>query len=142
MDKTVVRRVIVNRGQARQQMIDSTGRKQDIDKEVLETMPLQGTGIEEVDVYFFFPSRYLTIDEQEKKLAAAGLEPDYYAQVQVNIDDPSFADEHPNGAQWDNKDGQASYVAFYRYGGARSVRVHRRDRGWYGDWWFAGRKVS
>jgi hypothetical protein len=139
----IVRHVTVNRNQAPAQKLDATGRKQYIDKKVLKTMPRQGAGTEEVDVYFFNLGRYLTIDEQERELAAAGLEPDYYAQVQVNIDDPSFADEHLNGAQWDSKDGQSSYIAFGRSGGGRSVSIGRNGSGWDVGWWVGGvRKVS
>jgi hypothetical protein len=141
--KMIVRHVTVNRDKTPDEMIDASGRRKYVDKNVYKTMPRQGTGIEEVDVYFFRPGRYLAIDEQEKELAAVGLVPDYYGQMQVNIDDPSFADEHPNGAQWDNKNGQASFFAFDRDGSERYVYVYRSGFGWCDDWWFAGvRKVS
>ena len=141
--KTIVRRVTVNRDQTPEQMINATGRKQYVTAAVLSTMPRQGTGTEEVELYFFNPGRHLTIDEQEQELAAYGLvPPDYYAQVQVNIDDPAFADEHPNGAQWDNKDGQASFVAFDRWLGLRSVDCGHDDFGWLDRWWFAGVRKS
>jgi hypothetical protein len=141
--KMIVRRVTVNRVLTPEQMIEATGRRQYVDKNILETMPRNGAGIEEVDVYFFNPGRYLTIDEQERELAAMGLDPDYYAQIQVNIDDPLFADEHPNGAQWYKKDKQASFFAFSRDGDGRHVGVYRYGLGWDGCWWFAGvRKVS
>lgn len=144
LSKSVVRRrVTVNRDLTPEQMIEATGCKQYVDTKVLKTMPRKGTGIEEVDVGFFNVGRYLTIDEQEKELATFGFEPDYYAQIQVNIDDPSFADEHPNGAQWDKNGGQASYIAFGCDGDERHVYVDRYGPGWSAGWWFAGvRKVS
>ena len=142
--KIIVRRPTVNRDRTLEQMIAAAGRTQYLDKDgkTLKTMPRQGTGTEEVELYFFNPGRYLTIDEQEQELAAYGLVPDYYAQVQVNIDDPSFADEHPNGAQWDNKDGQASFVTFRRGGDERYVDCRRGGYEWDGYWWFAGRRKS
>ena len=140
--KTIVRRTIVNRDQMPEQMVNATGRKQYVSAETIKTIPRQGTGTEEVELYFFNPGRGLTIDEQEQELAAYGLVPDYYAQVQVNIDDPSFADEHPNGAQWDNKDGQASFLTFSRWSGERRVDCDRSDDDWHGNWWFAGVRKS
>ena len=139
--KVIVRRVTVNRDQTPEQMIAATGRKQYIDAKVLKTLPRQGSGTEEFDMYFVPAERYLTIDEQEKLLADYGLVPDYYGQIQVNIDDVAFADERPNGAQWDNRDGSASFVAFGRDGG-RCVRCGRGDDEWNDDWWFAGRRKS
>ena len=138
--KMIVRRVTINRDLTPEQMIAAAKRKQYITDVVLATMPRQGTGIEaDVDMYFFPAERELTIDEQEAALAAYGLVPDYYGQVQVNIDDPSFADEHWNGAQWDNKDGEASYVTFSRNGDERSVVCDRRGNRWGSYYWFAGR---
>ena len=142
MDKTIVRRVTVNRDQTPEQMINATGRKPYVIAGVLNTMPRQGTGTEEVELYFFNPGRLLTIDEQVQELAAYGLVPDYYAQIQVNIDDPSFADEHPNGAQWDNKGEQASFFQFSRWDVGRSVLCRRGGGDWSGDWWFAGVRKS
>ena len=137
--KIITRRVKVNRDQTPEQIVNATGRKQYVNAEVLSTMPRQGAGIEEVDVYFFNVGKYLSIAEQEKVLAERGLVPDYYAQVQVNIDDPLFADEHPNGAQWDNKDGKAaSFVTFSRWDDGRGVDVIRGGGGWNDDWWLAG----
>lgn len=136
----IIRRVTVNRDQTPKELVDATGRVQYIDSKVLNTMSSQGAGTEEVDLYFFNVRRYISIDEQEKELAAMGLEPDYYAQTQLNIDDQSFADEHPNGAQWDNKDGRASYITFDRVGDKRYVICRRNDYDWDGFWWFAGRR--
>lgn len=138
--KLIVRHVTVNRDLTPMQLVDATGRKKYVNEDVLKTMPRQGTGTEDFDMYFFNEGRYLTIDEQEKILAKYGLEPDYYGQTQANIDDSAFADEHPNGAQWDNKDGQASYVTFSGWGAGRGVDCRRGGHGWLGVWWFAGRR--
>lgn len=139
--KMIVRRVTVNRDQTPEELIKATGRVQYVNGKVLQTMPSQGTGTEEVEVCFLNVGRYLSINEWDAELAAAGLEPDYYAQAQVNIDDPSFADEHPNGAQWDNRDGEASFVAFDRRGDERRVGSNRNDGDWNDFWWLAGRRV-
>lgn len=140
--KIIVRHVTVNRDQTPEQLIAATGRKQYVNAKVLKTLPRQGSGTEEFDMYFVPGDRYLTIDEQEKLLADYGLVPDYYGQVHVNIDDPSFADEHPNGEQWDNKDGKASFVSFDWSGGGRGVYGRRNGFGWSAYWWFAGRRKS
>ncbi len=140
--KMIVRRVTVNRARTPQQMLEATGRVQYVDPEVVGTMPGQTETTDEVEMYFFNEGRFLTIDEQETVLATYGLVPDYYAQFQVNIDDETFADEHPNGMQWRDSKNRACCVAFRRYDGKRDVYCYRLDGDWRGHWWFAGRKSS
>ncbi len=140
----IVRHVKVNRTREPQAMLDATGRKQYTDRVVVKNMPRDGR--EEDDVFFFEPrksayDRYGNISDENlaKEYDFVGLKPDPYAQAQVNIDDPSFADECPNGTHWEDADGKWNFAAFPRWrGGGRDVRVDRRDSGWHGGWRFAG----
>lgn len=105
-----------------------------IDEKVLALMPMDGP--EEGELVFFPLERYVSVVEIPGVLDTHGLVPDYAAQMQVNADDPAFADEHPNGMQWDKN----CCAAFRRGDSGRGVGVSRGDRDWGGTWWFAGRR--
>lgn len=106
-----------------------------IDEAVLETMPTDGP--EEGDLAFFPLEKNTLVADIPRVLDEHGLIPDYAAQMQVNADDPAFAEGHPNGMQW-NKN---SYACFSQNGDKHSVGVARRDdSGWGGYVWFAGRR--
>ena len=135
---TVVRHVTVNRDEAPQFIYGIKNRRQYVDDSALITMPSIGTGTEEVDVVFFQLRSYVSVDELDREYEARGLKPDPYAQGQVNIDDPSFADQYPNGSQWRDQNGKACCATFYRWHDGRDVLVRRSDDDWYGCWWFAG----
>lgn len=140
----IVRRVKVNRTREPQGMLDATGRKQYTDHRVVKNMPKDGR--EEEDVFFFKPDKSaydkngnISDDNLAKEYELRGLKPDPYAQAAVNEADPTFADEHPNGTHWKDKDGKWCYAAFFRWhGGERLVYVDRGDGVWSDDWRFAG----
>ncbi len=138
--RMIVRRVRVDRSRTPEQLVEATGRVQYVNHDVLATMPRQAVeGEEEVELFFFNEGRFLSPDEQEQVLAEYGLVPDYVAQFQANIDDPAFADEHPNGMQWRDGKNRLCYTAFYRrWRDGRDVCVSRRVDGWADGWWFAG----
>src|SRR6185369_14550390 len=96
-NNTIVRHVTVERDRDREQFCLRISRRQFVDNAVLATMPNDGPA--EVDVVFFKVGRYLSVNELEGEYESRGLKPDHYAQIQANIDDPAFADEHPNGTQ-------------------------------------------
>jgi len=133
----IVRHFKVDRTRTREEMIKALGRKEYVNADVLATMPIDGP--DEGDL-FFFPLKHDTpVAEIPQAFESHGLVPDYVAQMQVNADDPAFADEHPNGMQW----GKDSCADFRRWVGERRVGVDRRGRGWRGYDWLAGRrKVS
>lgn len=129
----IVRRVRVNRALNPEKVIDETGHIRGyVDSDVLATMP-KGDG-EEVDVYFFPTKKFVPVSQYDSELASRGLVADPRAQTAVNRDDPSFADEHPNGVQWD-KD---SCAAFDRWDDERWVDVSRVDDDWDDYWWLGG----
>lgn len=146
LGETIVRRVTVNRDLTPEQLLEFCSVNQDaVDCKVLRTLPRQGTGIEEVDIHFFNVRRYLPFGEIEHEFSIRGLEPDFYAQIQANIDDPAFGDEHINGAVWNNKGGRASCFRFLRVKDQRlmcSYRRRCRTDWWYYSWWLAGRVVG
>lgn len=141
----IVRRVKVDRNRTPKEVIDAIDYMQFIDSDVLATMPV-GEG-KEVYVYFFEPEPWeydldkgvMSPSGLETALERRGLKSDPYAQAQVNIDDPAFADSYPNNAQWDVRDGESSDVMFSRCHGERLVDVHRgANRVWYRGWWPGG----
>ena len=142
MSGMIIRRVKVNRSESPQEMLDATGRKQHIDRKAVNAMP-RGEG-EEVDVYFFKPDPsaykdgFITCAEADRQYEMRGFKPDLYAQGAVNKADPAFADEHPNGSQWKEKDGNYCYATFGRWRGERDVDVDRSVNVWHDNWWFAG----
>lgn len=136
----IVRKVKIDRSRAPQDVLDATGRTQHNDKKVVTDMP-RGEG-EEVEIHFFKLGRYIRDAELEKEFELRGLESDPYAQAQVNIDDPSFADEHPNGSLWKDKDGNRYFLTFRRWRDQRVVSCGRASDFWQKDLWFAGRRRS
>lgn len=139
----IIRHVRVARLRTPRQVLDATGRKQYINRGVVDAMLKDGR--DEDDVFFFRPdeSAYknglIGGDDLAKEYELRGLKPDPYAQAAVNEVDPAFADEHPNSTHWKDADGNWCYVAFgHRYGGERDVDVGRSGNGWYDNWFFAG----
>ena len=59
-------------------------------------------------------------------------------ELDNNINDPAFADEHPNGTHWKNADDKWCFVTFNHWIDERYVYVDRDDGGWRAYWWFAG----
>ena len=129
---TVIRRATVDRSRTPQEVVDATGRREYIDKDVLATMPL-GEG-DEVDVYFIPAKRFVPASEVPAFLAQYGLVPDPRAQAAVNEADPAFADEHPNGSQW----GNSCCLLFNRWDDGRRVFCNRYDGDWDDDWFQSG----
>ena len=138
----IVRHVKVDRTLTQQAMLDATGRKQYTDRDVVDAMP-KGERDEE-DVYFFKPDLserggYISDDDLEKEFDLRGLKPvGPYSLAAVNIDDPVFADERPNGTHWKNEAGKWCFATFDRWHGKRDVNVGRNGSVWLDRWWFAG----
>lgn len=140
----IVRRVKVHRSRSQQYMLDATDRKQYTDRKVVNAMPKDGC--DEDDVFFFKPDKsaydkngLISDDNLAKEYELRGLKPDPYAQAAVNEADPAFADDHPNGTHWKDKDGNWCYAAFLRWHvGERRVSVDRYAYAWYDRWFFAG----
>lgn len=133
----ITRRVVVNRARSPQEVLDTTGRKQYMAKEVVAGMP-RGEG-EEVEVIFFKVGRYISDGDLEKEYELCGLKPaDPFSQAAVNEADPVFADEHPNVTHWKDVNGRWCYSAFFRWRGRRYVSVYRDGSDWHVDWWFTG----
>ena len=126
-----------------QQAIHATRRAEYLTDSVVATMPRRVQGVvENLPVVFFKPGRSLTVEELEREYETRGLTPDPYAQSAVNEQDAAFGDEHPNGTQWDREDKVASFLAFDRWHGERSVYCDRGGSYWDGGWWFAGVRKS
>jgi hypothetical protein len=98
---------------------------------------------DEDEVIFFKIGREVSCSELEKEYELRGLKPaDPYSQAAVNEADPAFADEHPNGTQWKDKDGNYCCAVFDRRGVERCVGVGRYGYVWLDYWWFAGVRKS
>lgn len=141
--KMIVRRVKIDRTCTLKEMLKATDRDQNVNDDVIATMAL-GKGNEK-NVYFFMPEPweythpgYMSDEDLEKAMKRRVLVSDPYAQIQVNIDDPAFAEEHPNGTHFKDADGNLYSLAFDRWLGRRRVSVCRVAGGWGYDWWFGG----
>ena len=140
----IVRIVPVNRARAPEKMLDATGRRQYVDKNVVKTMP-RGAG-NDAEMHFFKPRPeeytrpgFMSDADLEKALDRRGLKAaDPYSLAAVNEADPAFADERPNCTHWKNAAGKWCYATFRRWGGERGVDVDRDGYDWNGGWWFAG----
>lgn len=140
----IVRIVSPNRQLAPREMLEATGRNLYVNDEVVGNMP-RGEG-DKSEVVFFKPEPeeytrpgWMSDEDLDKAYERRGLKAaDPYSQTQANKDDPAFADDHPNGTHWKDKDEKWCFAAFYRWDGGRSVDVRRYGNGWDGCWWFAG----
>ena len=143
----IVYKVPVNRGRSPQEAIEATGRAQYTDRKIVDSMP-KGRG-DEIEVVFFEldlsqRNGFISDDDLEKEFELRGLKPaDPISVAAVNEADPAFADEKPHGTHWKNAKGNWCYATFscwndWRRVGWRRVDIDRSNRGWNGDWWFAG----
>ncbi|MFA6407852.1 MAG: hypothetical protein WCW36_00015 [Candidatus Paceibacterota bacterium] len=133
---TIKRHVRVDRTRTPQKVIDATGRKQYVDKDVLATMPI-GEG-EEVDVHFVPTKRFVPAKDVPAFLAQYGLVPDPRATAAVNEADSAFADAYPNCTQW----GDNCYLTFDRWDDERRVCCDRSGHDWDDYWFLAGVPAS
>ena len=132
----IVRRVKVDRERSPKDALKATGRALYVSDDVVKTMP-KAEG-DEVDVFFFKIGRSVSCVDLIKEYELRGLAPDHYAQSAVNETDPAFADEHPNGTQWQNAKGEFCCLTFRRWYGKCHVYCSRNDYDWNDYWWFAG----
>ncbi len=137
----IIRTVKVNRKRTPKEVLKATGRTQYVTDSVVAKMPT-GEG-DEVDVVFFKLGRFVSDNDLENEYALRGLIPaDPYSLAAVNEADPAFADEHPNGTHWKDKDDKWCFAAFDRWYDERDVLVNRNGSDWLDDWWFAGLRKS
>ena len=143
---TIVRMVRnIRRGRTAEEAVSATGRKKHVDDFILATMPV-GEGPEEVELVYYKPDpseydndNFMSEEGIEKASSSRGLCPDLQAQMADNEQDPSFADDHPNGMSWNRVGKVASFAAFGRWRDRRRVIVDRHnDDDWDDCWWFAG----
>jgi hypothetical protein len=142
VSRMIVRHVKdIDRMRTPQQMLEDTGRVPYANPTAVEGMPRDGR--DEDDVYFIPLSRSTSPAEAEETLKSFGLKRDPYAQAKVNKDDPAFADDRPNAAQWQDSEGRWCYATFGRWDDERVVGVDRDVIDWLDGWWFGGvRKTS
>lgn len=129
----------LDRSRTLQQICGDTGYRPNVDSSVLETIPPGGTDIEEnVVVVFFRPGRCLNAAELEREYDSRGLVPDPVALIAVNVADPNFARDYPNGTQWGRNGQEASYITFQHWPFEPQMYICRSGNAWGPDWWFAG----
>jgi len=132
----VIRTVTVNYDLTPHQLLNLTNRRQHTDQSVVATMPHTGTGTEQVQVEFFkLNNSPIRNNDLEKEYQHRGLTPDPYAQAQVNIDDPNFANNYPNSTHWKDASGNWCIVNFNNCGD-RLVGVYSSV--WADYFWFGG----
>ena len=125
--------------QTNQAAIDSTGRTQYTDSEVVSEMPRGEKLVGLVEVIFRNYGCHFSDVDVDKKMVEYGesmISP--FFQTKINEIFPEFADKHPNGNHWKDKKDKWCYVAFRRWRDGRRVDVYRYGRDWNVDWWFGG----
>jgi|CXWL01.1.fsa_nt_gi hypothetical protein len=117
------------------QVIEETGRKPYVDRNVLDNLTRASFTEGEV---IFVPLRVGMSDKKvDEMLDSMNLVPATFdAVAKVNEDDPAFADTHPNFAHEQDAKGKWCYATFGQWrGDERYVDVLRDDDGWDDDWW-------
>ena len=131
----IIRKVKVNQGRTFQQLLEATGRTQNVDQEVVASAPRPQH--EDEEVIFVLFGRYLSDDALDVECDKLGLELiDPITLSRANIDDPAFSDEYSNATHWKDSNGRWCYSAFGRWFDERYVLVNRSDNDWLGSWWF------
>lgn len=101
-------------------------------------------GTKDVVVEFFELKCYPTRKVVDQACAERGLRPDLYAQIKVNIEDPTFADAHPNAIFLDNVNGELCSMRFgvrhdkLRDSSDRYKSVCDAEEPFTTGWWFGG----
>lgn len=113
-----------------QELLDETGYRQYVDKEVLKTIP-RSSGDEKVEV--FTVGRWITNAELLKEYESRGLTP-------ASLDEMLLVEKNYDyiGTIW----GKNCYFACRRLVDERSLDVYSYDDEWSDFWWFAGVKSS
>jgi len=135
----IVRIVEVDYDQKPEDAIYATNRSEYLNNEVVKTMPKNNNkGKRKVEVCFFPLRAYKTVNQVDEMLREHGLTPDPYAICKVNQEDRDFSKTHPNGTQWQDKQGNHCYVTFYDWSGKPCVYCYRYEDDWSGRWWVGG----
>lgn len=122
-----------------QDLLDKTGRRQYVDKDVLATAP-SGNGTLE----FFIVGKYVSDDKLEKEYESRDLVP---APLNILLEEDIkshdvFDEKKFVATHWKDAKGNWCYAAFFRWFDKREVSVRRNDDDWGGIWWFAGVRKS
>jgi hypothetical protein len=139
----IVYNVVVNRTLTPHQILDSTGRIQLVEPDVVEAMP-RGRG-DWTNVHFFKPNSLAyddgtmsddTLAEEYKNLALRPV--DMYSLLGVERMNPSLVTTNPYATHWKDANGYWCHGAVVNYNGEPRVHVNRSHRGWKSHWTFAG----
>ena len=136
LDDLIVLRARVDRSRNPDEVFGTAG----LEPEVVATMPGAGSGIEEVEVYFFWVGRDIDDNDLEDEYSRHDLRPvDPYVLAAVNEQGSVFPKNHCNATHWQDANGRWCY-AFYEKSQEPLVS---RDPGFtYSRCWFAGIKIS
>lgn len=129
------RPVTVDRSRSFEDLVSAIGGIYSLDPEALASMP-RGAKAETI-VYLFPVRRFFSGPELSRRCILRGITADPYALAQLNADDPSFMEKHPNGAQW-MSGGRWYCLTFRSDQGRPMVGMSRVVGGWVGYWWLSG----
>lgn len=115
-----------------QRTLDTLRCAQDIDREVVASIPCDKVG--RVNVRLFQSASFLNNAELKIQYTLRGLESYPMAQIAFNKACPEFATKYLNVTHFVDCDGNWCYVAFV----GRSVRVHRSNGPYSDGLWFLG----
>lgn len=135
-DNIIVRVVKVNRNRSAEEALRATSRESYFDDDVVASAP-KGKA-EEVELILFHVGGYISNNDLEKEYKLRGLElADLHSVAALNESDPAFADEHPNGIHWKDKNGKWCFIIFSVWCDKRTVFVDSNNEDSC-DWWFVG----
>jgi len=140
--RVVIYTATVDRSLSPRQFLKASGRTfrtEEKNLEVFDTMPRQTERPSNVEVHFCYHGRVLMREEREKELADMGLEQDYYAQFQVNIEHRLFAVKRRNAMHWRDAFDRACCVAFV---GDADLLCDNMGYRWDYSYWSAGCPVK
>lgn len=133
----------VDRTRSPHEVLDAFTCLKHICRDCVDAMP-RGTG-SGADVYFFKLKfkrgiyHYVEDAYLAREYALRGLIPaDPYSLAQVNLDDPDFADNHPNTTQWRDIDGGVVYLLFDSNNVDSRLGLHSTAHNLNKDFWYAG----
>lgn len=123
-----------------QELLNKTGFKQYVDKDIVHTMP-QGKG-EKVTIEFFTLNECVIDDELEKEYESRGLVPiEPYDLIEFVHQNPELMDTNYIGTHWKDEE-KWNFARCRRWDGARHVHVYQSVNDWSAGEWFGGRGKS
>ena len=132
---TITIKVSVNRAETNWNLLAKNG--WDVSQDA-KTVTIKGGGEEEVELVFFCTRREMELHEVQESRKLLGLVPDLQAQIQANLDHPSFSDSHWNGDCWPEP--ARGFWQVIDFSNRKVSTGGGRPAKWKSIAWFAGKR--